>query len=248
MDSYTIKRYDLYSLLVQWNSEIDVDTNQKIHLVAKALSTIQETEEVVPAYQSLLWIAKKHISDYDQTIKYIKRVIDKIIISDPVSHKKVLYNIPVCYDDIFAPDMEILEKYSELTRNNIISIHTSAIYHVYMMGFLPGFPFLGGLDTRLHLPRRKKPRANVPGGAVGIGGDQTGIYPIDSPGGWNIIGKCPLPLYLPKERPPMLIRANSNFKFKAIGLEEYKALMDQSSEFLAYPDKLHKLVRDEGSF
>ena len=109
---------------------------------------------------------------------------------------------------------------------------------------MPGFPFLGGLDGRLQIPRKKRPRIKVPKGSVGIGGKQTGIYPMQSPGGWNLIGRCPLPLFLPGEDPPFLIKPNNIVQFRYIPEIEFLYLRSREQEFISAPDLLFKLVKE----
>lgn len=248
MESFSIHPYDDYAFLVQWNIGIDKSTNQIIHAAAKMLSLLPETEEVVPAYNSLLWIGKYYISNKKHIKDIIKNTIEVAISSGIKTNEVVKFTIPVCYEEEFALDMEEVVAYTDLNRDEIIEIHTSSIYHVFMMGFLPGFPFLGGLDGRLQMPRKMSPRNKVTRGSVGIGESQTGMYPMDSPGGWNIIGRCPLPLYLPGESPPMLIKANCELQFQKITVDEFINLSDRFQFLIRHPQKLKKLVIGEFSF
>ncbi len=137
--------------------------------------------------------------------------------------KKRLVEVPVCYDAAFALDLETVAQHCGLSPNEVVTRHAAARYDVRCVGFTPGFPFLGGLPAKLATPRREKPRTLVPAGAVGIGGAQTGIYPLPSPGGWNIIGRTPLQLFDGKREPAALLRAGDRVRIVAITREEFEA-------------------------
>ena len=128
-------------------------------------------------------------------------------------HHKII-EIPVQYGGDFGPDLKRMSKTLNISEEKIIQIHSSTKYRVHMIGFMPGFPYLGGLDSRISFPRLDEPRLAVPEGSVGIAGDQTGIYPFSSPGGWNIIGRTNLRLFDSKKNPPNLIISGSYIKFK----------------------------------
>jgi inhibitor of KinA len=131
--------------------------------------------------------------------------------------------IPVCYDPEFALDIDDVARRANISASEVIRLHSSAEYHVACIGFVPGFPFLTGLSKKLATPRRDVPRKEIPPGSVGIGGAQTGIYPLRSPGGWNLIGRTPLHLFDPDKNPPTLLRAGDRVRFRAITREEFEA-------------------------
>jgi inhibitor of KinA len=135
-----------------------------------------------------------------------------------------LIEIPVAYGGAFGPDLAELAAHHGLTEEEVIALHSGGEYRVHMIGFTPGFPFLGGLPERLATPRRPSPRLKIPAGTVAIGGPQTGIYPVESPGGWNLIGRTPLALFLPDDDPPSLLAAADRIRFRPITAEEYAAL------------------------
>jgi KipI family sensor histidine kinase inhibitor len=137
--------------------------------------------------------------------------------------KPRLIEVPVCYDEDFAPDLETVARHCGLEPNEVVARHAAARYGVRCLGFTPGFPFLGGLPSMLATPRRKSPRAAVPAGSVAIGGPQTGIYPLPSPGGWNIIGRTPLRLFDVTREPAALLRPGDRVRFVSIGREEFEA-------------------------
>ena len=131
--------------------------------------------------------------------------------------------IPVCYEDQeFAPDLEKVALHAKLSKEEVIKLHSSSDYLIYMMGFLPGFPYLGGMNPRLETPRLETPRTKIPAGSVAIGGAQTGLYPVESPGGWNIIGRTPLRLFDVKRRPFFLYEAGDKIRFLPITREEFE--------------------------
>jgi inhibitor of KinA len=132
--------------------------------------------------------------------------------------------IPVCYDSEFAPDLDHVAQHAKISPIKVVDLHSSGEYRAACIGFVPGFPFLTGLARRLATPRRDVPRKEIPPGSVGIGGPQTGIYPLRSPGGWNLIGRTPLKLFDPTNDPPALLRAGDYARFRAITREEFEAL------------------------
>jgi inhibitor of KinA len=132
--------------------------------------------------------------------------------------------IPVCYGGAFGPDLDLVAAACGLSPAEVIARHSGAGYFVSAVGFTPGFPYLGGLPEALHTPRRKTPRVRVPPGSVGIGGVQTGIYPFETPGGWNLIGRTPLRLFNPLARPPAFLQAGDRVRLLEITPEEFGAL------------------------
>jgi inhibitor of KinA len=140
------------------------------------------------------------------------------------SPREAVIDIPVCYAGNFAPDLAEVAQHTALSPQQIVDLHCGAEYRVHCVGFTAGFPFLGGLPSKLATPRRATPRKEIPAGAVGIGGAQTGIYPVKSPGGWNIIGRTPLRLFDPQKNPPALLRAGDRVRFRAIARDEFAAL------------------------
>ncbi len=130
--------------------------------------------------------------------------------------------IPVCYGGTFGPDIDDVARAHEMTVNEVVRLHTGGDYLVYMVGFMPGFAYLGGLPAKLVTPRRTTPRTIVPAGSVGIGGSQTGVYPLDSPGGWNLIGKTPMAVFDIGRSEPALLRTGDRVRFRAITEAEFR--------------------------
>ena len=131
--------------------------------------------------------------------------------------------IPVCYDPEFAPDLDEVARHTQIPATEIVDLHGTAEYRVACIGFVPGFPFLAGLPQKLATPRRDVPRKEIPAGSVGIGGAQTGIYPLRSPGGWNLIGRTPLKLFDPAKNPPTLLRPGDRVRFRTITREAFES-------------------------
>jgi inhibitor of KinA len=132
--------------------------------------------------------------------------------------------IPVCYDPEFAVDLDEVARYAQISTKEVVDLHSAADYRVACIGFVPGFPFMAGLPKKIATPRRSNPRKEIPPGAVGIGGAQTGIYPLRSPGGWNLIGRTPLKLFDPTKDPPALLHAGDRVCFRPITREEFNSL------------------------
>lgn len=155
----------------------------------------------------------------------IKSILSSIHVEAAAGESKTV-EIPVCYEGGFAPDMEFVADYHKMSAEEIVKIHTEGSYLVYMIGFAPGFPYLGGMSERIATPRRATPRTAIPAGSVGIADSQTGAYPLESPGGWQIIGRTPVALFKPLEDPPILLRTGNIVKFRAITALEYKKIME----------------------
>ena len=151
--------------------------------------------------------------------------IKKLDYSQQISIEQKLVEIPVCYDDRFAFDMEYLCTYTSLTKEDVIEIHTSKNYLVYMLGFTPGFFYLGGMDARLYCPRKEIPRLKITSGSVGIAGNQTGVYSVDSPGGWQLIGKTPMEIFNKNSIDECFkVKQGDLVRFVQVSLEEYNRL------------------------
>jgi inhibitor of KinA len=140
------------------------------------------------------------------------------------SESSRLCKIPVCYDEEFAVDLPFISQHTGLSRTEVIALHISIVYDVYMIGFLPGFPYMAEVDQRLALPRKEKPSMRIEAGSVGIAGVQTGIYPVASPGGWQIIGRTALTLFNQSRNPPVLLEAGDRVQFYTIDKKEFYEL------------------------
>ena len=209
------------AILMEWPPRIDVDILKDIlNLKCKLKKNdIKSLVDVKSAYNSLLIIYNDLYRGLDVEIE----CIDKIYSADSVFDKTDVYlwKIPVCYDERFGLDLQDLALAKKITKKDIIEIHSSGIYKVYFIGFLPGFLYLGGLDERLILPRKETPRMKIEKGAVAIGGNQTGVYPSESPGGWNIIGNSPIDFFNSKNERPCFAKAGDSIQFYSVSFKEY---------------------------
>lgn len=157
---------------------------------------------------------------YREAAMELKKRLKKLEISEAAETEKV--RIPVCYGGEFGPDLEYVAEYHHMTPEEVVKIHTSGDYLVYMIGFAPGFPYIGGLPEAIATPRRDTPRLVIPKGTVGIAGTQTGAYPLETPGGWQLIGRTPLELFRPQDpEHPSVLKAGDKVEFYSITPEEY---------------------------
>ncbi len=215
------------ALSVQFGDSISPSVNAYVKGLCDLLSRkpVKGVTEFTPSYRAVLVSYDPLLLSHDALIKKINKLIP-LILSSGGSEKKI-FEIPVCYDGEFSPDMENVVNHSGLSREEIIKIHSGTDYLIYMIGFLPGFPYLGGLDERISTPRLKEPRTRIPSGSVGIGGAQTGVYPVDSPGGWQLIGRTPVKLYDPERAEPIVYSAGDYIRFKPVSIEEYYSIKEQ---------------------
>lgn len=208
-------------LTVSFKNEISREVNSHVTSFVSEVekAKIRDVIELVPAFSSVTIIYDPCSISYMILKLKLKRILKNL--SQGNTFVPVLYKIPVCYDGEFAPDMANVSKHTGLTKEEIVSIHTSCDYLIYMLGFLPGFAYLGGMDERLVTPRLESPRLEIKKGSVGIGGEQTGIYPVASPGGWQIIGKTPVDVYDRNKESPILYRAGDYIRFVPVSADRY---------------------------
>ena len=219
------------SLLVEFGKEINPEINRKIAATVQLMREqhIEGVVDVIPAFCSLLINYDPRVIGYEEISKRIKSLL-KVEIQAGAERKKI-FEIPVCYGGEFGPDIANIAEHAGLTEEEVIEIHSSRDYLIYMLGFLPGFCYLGGLDERIFTPRLANPRLKIDAGSVGIGGSQTGIYPLDSPGGWQLMGKTPVKTYDPTRETPILVEAGDYIRFVPIDEEEFnriKELVDKN--------------------
>lgn len=216
-------------LIVEFGKKIDPDINNRVRAMQRALKkqTIKGIKEIIPSYTSLLLIYDPLQTDFQNLINLIEDIEKNLDTSQIVPGEVV--KIPVCYGDDLGPDIENVEKSSGLSRDEVIKLHCEPEYLIYMIGFTPGFPFLGGLNEKLFTPRLKTPRVSVPKGSVGIANNQTGMYPIASPGGWQLIGQTPLNLFALHRKNPFLYKAGDRIKFIPVSKKEFKRLKDMEA-------------------
>ncbi|MEO6002180.1 MAG: 5-oxoprolinase subunit PxpB [Opitutus sp.] len=193
--------------------------------IVPAYATVTVFYEIVPAgatpeppYQRVCRIVEEALAKIEHRWPDLLRAN---LESSQSRDAQSVVRIPVCYGGEYGPDLEEVARHCKLTRDEVVSIHSEGKYGVYAIGFSPGFPYLGGLSPKLHTPRRESPRTMVPAGSVGIGGQQTGIYPLSSPGGWQLIGRTPKPLLQLASENPALLRVGDRVQFFQITPEEF---------------------------
>ncbi|MBD0380026.1 5-oxoprolinase subunit PxpB [Paenibacillus sedimenti] len=241
--------YECYALgesaiVVQLGTRIDPTIHEQIRQLAAYIeaNSFPGYREMVTAYTTITIYydsfavytdqantgSHTGLLPYERVLSYIQATIrefeqkDMTVFHEP--HRVV--EIPVCYGGLYGPDLEEVAFYHGISAEEVIHRHTSQVYPVYMIGFAPGFPYLGGMDERIATPRKKVPRERIPAGSVGIGGSQTGIYSLETPGGWNLIGRTPLALFQPKASNPTLLNVGDRVRFVPITGEQY----DQQAE------------------
>ena len=207
--------------IIAWRA---LDTNAAWHAVQSAAEHLirHSIEGIVgsaPAFQSLTVYYDCSILNWAELEKWITETLQSVPPTAEIVRRQI--QIPVCYDDEFGIDLANVAAAHDLNPDDIIHLHSNATYVVQMIGFSPGFPYLAGLPAQLHTPRRASPRIHVPAGAVAIGGEQTGIYSCNTPGGWHIIGRTPLRLFDPERDSPCLLRTGDAVRFVIIDRKQF---------------------------
>ncbi|MGI8639133.1 MAG: 5-oxoprolinase subunit PxpB [Pyrinomonadaceae bacterium] len=210
------------ALSVSFGSEISPELNNLVLKLAYFFeqNSFQGFIEIVPAYASLsifydVLIVRKNFPEFSTAFEAVKVLVENALqnLNEIQENKPPLVKIPVSFDKEFAPDLEFVASTNNLTPQKVIEIFTAQTYRVYMLGFLPGFAYMGEVDERIAAPRKTLPRLKVPKGSVGIAGKQTGIYSLASPGGWQIIGKTNIELFTPEAETPTFLQAGDTIKF-----------------------------------
>lgn len=209
------------ALLIEFGKEINPETNRKITAIVQLMREqhIEGIVDVIPAFCSLLINYDPRVLSYKELKERMENLL-KMETKTETTRKRI-FEIPVCYGGEYGPDIDNIAEHAGLSVNEVIKIHSSKDYLIYMLGFLPGFTYLGGLDERIHTPRLASPRLTIRAGSVGIGGSQTGIYPLDSPGGWQLMGLTPVRTYDPERQTPILVEAGDYIRFIPIDEEEF---------------------------
>ena len=209
------------ALLLRFGDGIDPDANRRVHALAARIAEAAPPwlRELVPAYASLAVFVECAACERDplaDAAAWLRAFVDEPENMRQQADDAAALEIPVCYAPEHAPDLDALAAHAGLSRDAAIERHAGGDYRVAMIGFAPGFPYLLGLDPALAMPRLSTPRTRVPAGSVAIGGAQTGIYPRESPGGWHVIGRTPLPLFDTGSMPPALLAPGQRVRFRAI--------------------------------
>ncbi len=215
----TYKQYGEHSILVEWPSKIDKKTIDDVIFFKEKLerSLLKEIIEIKSAYNSILISYVITIDNIYNKISMLKDIYSSEI--NILSKPSTLWKIPVCYDNKFALDLDEISLEKKISKQDIIALHSEAIYTIFFIGFLPGFLYLGGLNDTISFPRKSNPRLHIDKGSVAIGGKQTGVYPCKSPGGWNIIGNSPINFFDIAKSPPCFAKPGDKIQFYPITLK-----------------------------
>lgn len=234
-----IKPLGVHSILIEWPQEVSEHILETIlsfeSLLRGSICTDKEWE-MVPSYNSLLLINRGITIDFDKFSKVIYAAY--LELEKFKKPNRFLWRLPVSYDLEFGLDLEDVAKSLNKTIPEIIAMHTGATYTVYGIGFLPGFMYLGGISKDLELPRKATPRPKVVKGAVGIAGKQAGIYPQESPGGWNIIGNCSVPIFDATKKNPCFVNVGDKIEFYSISKAEYDLHKIEAEVGIYKPEKI----------
>lgn len=213
------------ALLINFEQKIDTEVYQVVKAYHHSIQNIEEVLYQIPAYCSITVVFDQKAINYEELNSKIE---DLNIKPARAQSKAKIIEIPVCYETDFAPDIEALSKELKISKEEIISLHTGQTFDVFMMGFLPGFPYLGKLPKRLECKRKSTPRKKVKSGSVGLAGSQTGIYPSDAPGGWQLIGQTPSKIFDTTKENPFLLEMGDRVKFYSITAEKFKEIQNEA--------------------
>lgn len=217
------------AVTVEWGSTIDEHINRQVHAFARKVEELSHPAitEVVPTYRSATVHYRPEVLSYEE----LKHLLAPLAQGSAEEAEELpVVEIPVCYGGEYGPDLLEVAQHCSLTPEEVIARHTAPTYRIYMLGFTPGFPYLGGMDPSIAAPRRKEPRIYIPAGSVGIAGEQTGVYPIVSPGGWQLIGRTPLRLFDPQKEQPILLSAGAGIRFVPIDEEAFRKMEEKEGE------------------
>jgi len=219
-----------HALTIEWGNAIDVTVNKTVMALFALLKEANVTgiKDVIPAYNTVTVVydmpfLKKQVAT-TTVYEWMSRQVGKCIDNAKTDTEKAarLVRIPVCYDLSLAPDLSSLAAEHSISTDEVIKLHTGKYYRVYMIGFMPGFAYMGSVDEKIITARRSNPRTLVPAGSVGIAGEQTGIYPFDSPGGWQLIGQTPVKMFDAQKEEPCYLQPGDEVQFYSITTEEFQ--------------------------
>ncbi|MDR2523098.1 MAG: 5-oxoprolinase subunit PxpB [Synergistaceae bacterium] len=221
-------------LVVEFGNSIDMEINARVQALRREIESkpFRGFIETVPTYRSLTvcFDPLRVPEGFDKLLLRLAEAAEKSETAE-AAERKILV-VPTCYEEDFAPDIEKVAVNAGITADEVVRRHSARDCYCYMLGFVPGYSYLGGMDPSLETPRLKEPREKIPAGSVAIGGKQTGIYPIESPGGWNLIGKTPLRLFDPARIPAIFLEAGMWVRFVPIDAAEF----EKTAVLAALPD------------
>lgn len=217
-----LKPMGLTGILVQFTQEISETVGSQVTAMNQAIlsARLPGVVETIPAYAALTVRYDPFVTTYDTLCGSIRELADTAVTGQQKQGRVV--RIPVCYGSAYGEDLPIVAEHAGMSEAEVVQLHASRAYRIFMLGFLPGFPYLGGMDERLVTPRKQTPRTKIPAGSVGIGGQQTGIYPMESPGGWQLIGRTPIIIFAPGR--PLPYQAGDSIQFVPITPEAFERI------------------------
>ena len=227
-----VSRYGDAGLLVEYEPVVDAAVNARVLAGAEALRLrrLPGVRDIVPAFSSI----GVHFDPLAGAADGLEAAVADVVAAAAPDRAEMpaaasAQEIPVCYGARFGPDLDAVAAWAGCSRAEVIAAHAATTYRVYMLGFLPGFAYLGTVDARIAAPRHHEPRTRVAAGSVGIAGRQTGVYPLDSPGGWQIIGRTPISLFDPRRTPPARLRPGGSVRFVPVTPAEFDRLRDAAA-------------------
>lgn len=219
------------ALLIEFKQRIAPEINAQVTAFAHLLREqhIEGVMDIISAFASIMINYDPRIIGY-RDLKERLVTLCKIEACEQAGFSPRVFEIPVCYGGEYGPDISNIAKNAGLSEQDVIEIHSSKDYLIYMLGFLPGFVYLGEVDEKIHTPRLERPRINIPAGSVGIAASQTGIYPLNSPGGWQLLGMTPVKTYDPEREKPIPVEAGDYIRFVPVTEEEFLEIKKQVDE------------------
>ncbi len=223
----TYKPFGPAAILIEWPAKIDEDIIRNIGAFEKSIDKSKTIADTFIAYNSLLIRYGTEVN-FESEVERLKRNYETVQSSEWQESK--CWQVPVCYDAEFGLDSEEITEAKKISVEELIHLHCEPEYLVCFIGFQPGFLYLGGLDERIHMPRKANPRKRIPKGSVGIGGEQTGVYPNDSAGGWNIIGRSPIDFFDIEKSNPSFAKAGDRIKFVSVDRDVYEEIAERKRQ------------------
>ena len=221
------------AISIDFGQVIDPKINRQIRQVIEQIKVLQLDGiiELVPTYCALLVQYDAMVYTYSDICRILEPTLQESV-TDSANELVTIVEVPTVYGGEFGPDLGFVASYNHLSEAEVVSIHSGTDYLVYMLGFIPGFTYLGGMDPRIATPRLSSPRILIPAGSVGIAGEQTGTYPSDSPGGWQIIGRTPVTMYDMSKKQAALLQAGDYVRYVSIDENEFHRIKSLGMEYI----------------